>query len=168
MSSSLQREREREGKRLRRRGIAKWQTKEEMEIPSERDRSHYCFLSVFLPFTELWNFAMRWQLLQWLSPGEQKNPISSIYKAKKIEKKLRKISSEKKYEIEALREKTPLKKRKEKKEIWERRDIERQMWRGGRAEKRHGWQKRKIEKNMGKLIVKYEIVLQRGRYWVKM
>lgn len=43
----------------------------------------------------LWNFAMRWQLEQWLcSMGEQKNPISSIDKVKrKIEKKI----SEKKW-----------------------------------------------------------------------
>lgn len=33
------------------------------------------------------------------------------------------------------------------------------MWRG-----REAWKEKKREKNMGELIVKYEIVLQKGRY----
>lgn len=52
---------------------------------------------VFLPFTVLWNFGMRWQLLPWLSStGEEKNPISSIYKAKRKSEKKEKNPSKKK------------------------------------------------------------------------
>lgn len=79
--------------------------------------------------------------------GEQKNPISSIYKAKrKIEKKRRKIPSEKKKKSRYVRKKKGA--------------IYRDRC-GGEG----GLERDMVEKkNTGKLIVKYEIVLQRGRY----
>lgn len=82
---------------------------------------------VFLPFTELWNFAVRWQLLLWLSSvGEQKNPISSIYKAKRQKKKTQEKSPLKSKIINrSIERKEPLRKKSEKeRELYR----VRQMW----------------------------------------
>lgn len=76
--------------------------------------------------------------------GEQKNPISSIYKAKReiVKKKKRRKILPERNEIEAWRGKTPLQeKRKENGEIYRKTDVAR---RGGwketwsREEKKHG------------------------------
>lgn len=148
---------------------AKWQAEEKIKIASQRqkyrDISYYCFFNtlslVFLPFTVMWIFALRWQLRQWLSSAEeQKNPISSIYT---VDGKMG---------------------RKEKKIYWKKKNRDMEEKKSKEAEKpeereeRCGWKEEAAWKEpncggdggegTGRVIVKYEIVLQKGRYWVKM
>ena len=71
-----------------------------------------------------------------------------------------------------VKQKKKKKKKKKKHQPKKRREIERERGGGGgEGGWKETWQKKKKTgggRNMGELIVKYEIVLQQGRYWVKM
>lgn len=104
---------------------------EDTKSETEREKPLLFFNAlspVFLPFTVLWNFAMRWQLLLWLSSmGEQKNPISLIYKAKrKIAKKRRR--KKKKWNWSMVGEKNTTQKK-----------LKRDRYRETDVAKREGW-----------------------------